>query len=315
MTDKIEVIVQKKTVVAHEVVDLILTTTDGSTLPDAEPGAHVEIHLPAGIKHYSIHAHCRSTNTYSFGIGLSHPSKGGSEYIHHKLSQGDRLWISLPKNNFKLVDNATTYIFIAGGIGITPILSMVTWCEQNGKKWRLLYSVRERSRVAYASVIRDFQNADIHVDEEAGTFADLSSFIGEVGEGAHVYCCGPGPLMDAVQTVALKVLPSAQVHFELFSPPESVEHGQSNSFSIELASSGKIFEVPADSSILDVLEQNGYEVPYSCREGLCRTCETTVLEGEVDHRDYVLDDDERESNTVILPCVSRCLGKKLKLDI
>lgn len=315
--EKIEVYVKSKTIVAHEVVDVVLTTRDGTLLPDAEPGAHIDVYLPGGVKHYSVHKHCRIDNTYSLGIGLNNPSRGGSEYIHGKLAEGDQLAISKPKNNFKLLDDADLYLFVAGGIGITPIISMIRWCLSNNKAWRLLYTVRERERAAYANELADLPAATLHVTDEVGHFADVGSFLGAKAGSTRLYCCGPGPLMEAVRVAAEGRLDKDHVHFELFAPPVESQEGQASasSFTLEISSTGDTFEVPADKSILDVLEQNGIEIPFSCREGLCRTCETVVLEGVVDHRDYVLDDQERESNTVILPCVSRCKGKKLKLEI
>ncbi|MEP9317750.1 PDR/VanB family oxidoreductase [Pseudomonas sp. LABIM340] len=302
----------------ESILDLQLVAESGQQLPASEPGAHIDIRLPNGlIRQYSIHLYDPSIGSYSLGIGLSEISRGGSSFIHRQLQAGDSLEISAPRNNFPLNPDAKKYLFIAGGIGITPILSMIRWCDSIGKPWQLLYCVRSRSRAAYIEHLPRGGDLFLHADDEKLGHPDLESFISQAGQSDHIYCCGPSPLMDAVRGVSQRYLPSSQVHFELFSVPTSsdTEKGPDNSFVVELAQSQMELTVPADKSILDVLEEAGIMAPFSCREGLCRTCECRVLEGEVDHRDYVLSDEERDSNSVILQCVSRAKSAKLVLDI
>ncbi|MCG4454931.1 PDR/VanB family oxidoreductase [Pseudomonas sp. MMS21-TM103] len=303
---------------AHAVLDIQLVADDGQPLPEAQAGSHIDVRLPNGlIRQYSIHEYSFEAASYSIGVGLSEPSRGGSAFIHERLEVGDVLEIGAPRNNFPIEPGARSYLFIAGGIGITPILSMIRWCAANSKPWALLYCVRSRARAAYIEYLPGGGKLVLHADDEQAGRPDLQTFLRQACADDQVYCCGPALLMDAVGNVAQGYLPSAQVHFELFSAPESSaqQDGPNKSFIVELAQSGFELTVPADSSLLDVLEAAGILVPYSCREGLCRTCECEVLEGEVDHRDYVLSDAERASNKVMLQCVSRAKSEKLVLDL
>lgn len=303
---------------ARSVLDIQLVADSGQPLPEAQAGSHIDIRLPNGlIRQYSVHQYDRSLGSYSIGIGLSEPSRGGSAFMHERLKVGDVLEIGLPRNNFPIAPGARSYLFIAGGIGITPILSMIRWCDANGKPWALLYCVRSRARAAYVEYLPSSGALELHVDDERAGHPDLQAFIRNACAEDHLYCCGPTPLMIAVRDVALGYLPSDQLHFELFNVPDpsATQDGQNKSFVVELAQSGLELTVPAESSLLEALEEAGVMVPFSCREGLCRTCECRVLEGEVDHRDYVLSDSERASNKVMLQCVSRAKSERLVLDL
>ena len=303
---------------ADAIMDIRLLALDGQPLPVADAGSHIDVRLPNGlIRQYSVHRYDPSDGSYSIGVGLSEPSRGGSAFIHAYLRVGDMLEVSAVRNNFPLERNAGTYLFIAGGIGITPILSMIRWCDANDKLWQLLYCVRSRSRAAYIEHLPRGGKLVFHTDDENAGRPDLQAFIRQASSTDQLYCCGPAPLMNAVRDVAQAYLPSDQVHFELFSAPQlgAPEKQQNNSFVVELARSGMEVTVPANTSLLDALEGAGIMVPYSCREGLCRTCECRVLAGEIDHRDYVLSDEERASNAVILQCVSRAKSSRLVLDI
>lgn len=303
---------------ADAIMDVRLLALGGQPLPVADAGSHIDVRLPNGlIRQYSVHRYDPSDGSYSIGVGLSEPSRGGSAFIHARLRVGDVLEISAVRNNFPLERNASTYLFIAGGIGITPILSMIRWCDANDKPWQLLYCVRSRSRAAYIEHLPRSGKLVFHSDDENAGRPDLLAFIRQASSTDHLYCCGPAPLMNAVRHVAQGYLPSGQVHFELFSAPQSsaAEKQQNNIFVVELARSGMELTVPADTSLLDTLEKAGIMVPFSCREGLCRTCECRVFAGEIDHRDYVLSDEERASNAVILQCVSRAKSSRLVLDI
>ncbi|MDR7283547.1 vanillate O-demethylase ferredoxin subunit [Pseudomonas corrugata] len=303
---------------ADAIMDIRLLALDGQPLPVADAGSHIDVRLPNGlIRQYSVHRYDPSGGSYSIGVGLSEPSRGGSAFIHAYLRVGDMLEVSAVRNNFPLERNAGTYLFIAGGIGITPILSMIRWCDANDKPWQLLYCVRSRSRAAYIEHLPRGGKLVFHTDDENAGRPDLQAFIRQANSTDQLYCCGPAPLMNAVRDVAQAYLPSDKVHFELFSAPQlsAPEKQQNNSFVVELARSGMEVTVPANTSLLDALEGAGIMVPYSCREGLCRTCECRVLAGEIDHRDYVLSDEERASNAVILQCVSRAKTSRLVLDI
>lgn len=290
-------------------------------LPAFEPGAHVDVAFPNGLtRQYSIASAAADTGRYCLGIGLAPASRGGSRYAHERLRLGDRLQVGMPRSLFRLETSATGHLFIAGGIGVTPILSMIRWCLAQGRDWRLLYSVRSRRCAGYLD--RLASHADrvlLHADDEhGGKRADLAAALRGMPAGWHVYCCGPGPMMDAVSDCARDAgIDARAVHFERFgAEPEPERHaGPEAAFAVSLLRHGGRFTVPAGASILSVLEENGLCLPSSCREGLCRSCEVPLVSGTADHRDYVLSDDERAANQSILICVSRAHGGELVLDI
>lgn len=293
----------------------------GAPLPAFEPGAHLEIQLPNGlVRHYSISNDCRERDRYVVGIGRSPNSRGGSEFVHRELRCGMRLQTSAPRNHFRLDPGAERYLFVAGGIGITPIMSMVQWCIAQQRPWRLVYAARSPQRAAFHdSLSAHGQAVRFHFDTQCGGAAlDVRQALADVRAGEHVYCCGPGALMDAVQAHGSH-LPSGSLHFEYFAAPAPAPGaepaGTAGAFEVELRRRGLRLQVPPDKSILDVLEAHGLGVPCSCREGLCRTCETTVLEGEIEHLDYVLSQAERDAGRSMVICVSRARSERLVLDL
>ena len=220
-----------------------------------------------------------------------------------------------PRNHFALDPGAGSYRFIAGGIGITPMLSMIRWCEAHQKRWQLVYAARSRQRAAFYETLCQFgDRVHFHFDDERGGPLDGSEMIGTAGENEHIYCCGPEPLMKAVQAAATP-LHAGRLHFEWFSAAARDEPHDNEGFWVDLTRSGKSIFVGPSMSILDALEQNGHEVPFSCREGLCGTCETTVCDGEPDHRDFMFSDAERVSRRSIILCVSRSKSARLGLDL
>jgi ferredoxin-NADP reductase len=209
--------------IAAGVVELELKTSDGSTLPAFEPGAHIDVHLGGGlVRQYSLANFQPAPDSYTIAIGLADASRGGSRYMHDSVAVGDELQIGLPRNSFPLDPEAAGYAFIAGGIGITPILSMVRWCEMARKPWRLLYAARNRQRAAYVEelVALGGDRVRLHFDDEAGHVADLAGFLGRLRRDEHVYCCGPEPLMQVVATQTA-AHPADRVRFERFSAPRS----------------------------------------------------------------------------------------------
>ncbi|HEY9274189.1 PDR/VanB family oxidoreductase [Achromobacter sp.] len=304
---------------ASGVLGLHLRSPDGAMLPAFEAGAHVDVALGNGLlRQYSLCGDPAELGVYRLGIGLAAGSRGGSRYVHEQLREGDLVDIGEPRQLFGLHAQAGAHVFIAGGIGITPILSMIHACVRRGEPWRLLYCVRDRDAAAYlAELVLHGERVDLHVDsEQGGARCDLDAYLAARQEpGLHVYCCGPAPLMDAVAAACKRRGISApRVHFERFAvaPPAEAEAGAA--FRIKLVRSGGCHEVPPDKSVLDVLEAAGVAWPHSCREGLCRSCEAGVLSGEVDHRDYVLSDEERAANRSMMVCVSRGCGT-LELDV
>ncbi len=302
---------------ARDVMVLELRNPDGGALPPFTPGAHLEVYLSNGlIRHYSLCNDPAERNRYCIGVGLARDSRGGSKFVHHTLRVGTKLEVSAPRNNFPMELAAEQCVFIAGGIGITPIMAMIRACEATHKPWRLFYCARNRQRTAFYEDLRALAPGHIHFhfdDEQEGRFFDAAAALRDVPETAHLYTCGPGPLMKAVQAVAAG-RPQDRVHFEWFTAA-AVDVTADKVFTIVLKNSGTKYEVPPGRSILDVLEDNGAGVPYSCREGLCATCRTTVLAGEVDHRDSVLSAAEKASNKEMMICVSRAKSDVLELEL
>lgn len=304
---------------ARDVLRLELANPHGRELPAWEPGAHLVVHLPGGlVRHYSLAGDWRERHRYVLGVGRATGGRGGSDYVHGLLRQGMDLRCSEPVNNFRLVPGADRYLFIAGGIGITPIIAMVRWCVALGKPWRLAYAVRSRQRLAFYEELREYAGrVHFHCDDEAGGPLDMAALMADIEPGTEVYCCGPAPLMNAVQELGAG-LPADALHFEWFSAPAAnpdEAEQPAEGFEVQLQRSGRRFHVPPDQSILEVLEQNGIDHPYSCREGLCGTCETTVCEGELDHRDYVYSEAQREGQRTMMICVSRAKSPRLVLDL
>jgi tetrachlorobenzoquinone reductase len=314
-----EVVVSRLTHEAEGVLGVELRAAGGALLPAFTAGAHVDVHLPGGVcRQYSLTNGPLERDRYCLGVGLAQVSRGGSRHVHERLRVGDRLQVSAPRSLFGLDLQASGHVFIAGGIGITPILSMIEACELAGQPWRLLYCVRSRARAGYLWRLAEHRDCvQLHVDEERDCLPDVSGFLRSAPREAHVYCCGPAPLMDAVAREARAAgLSDAAVHFERFSAEGApANQAADGSFRVTLRRQGTSYVVPAGRSILETLEQHGFAHPCSCREGLCRTCETPLLAGEADHRDFVLSDEERAANSSIIPCVSRALSDELVLDL
>ena len=302
---------------ALDVMSLELRAVGGGELPPFEPGAHLDVHLPNGlVRQYSLTNDWRERDRYVIGVARVADSRGGSSFVHSSVRSGAQLTIRGPINNFALDPRAERFLFIAGGIGVTPIMAMVRWCVANGKPWRLIYAARSRQRAAFyeelCGLARD--SAQFHFDDECGQVLDVAQAVAGWNEGEWIYCCGPAPLMDSVKALTGH-LPAGTVRFEWFTTPESDEPQESNAFKVRLERSGVEFDIPENKSILEVLEENGIEHPFSCREGLCGTCLTNVLAGEPDHRDYVLSDEERESGKLMTICCSRSKSPQLTLDL
>lgn len=302
---------------AKGVMEIELRAADGGSLPPFEPGAHLEIRLPNGlVRHYSLCNNPSERHVYRLGVGLPVDSRGGARFMHESLRVGDRLRTSHPRNHFPLVTDASEYCFIAGGIGITPILAMIHHCADHGRRFRLFYCARSRQRAGfYEDVIRIAGSAaSFHFDDEnAGRYFDAGAALSEIGSGAHVYCCGPTPLMQAVESAG-QGRPADHMHFEWFAPKATEPKGE-REFHVLLRSTGQKVLIPAGVSVLDALERNGVLVPYSCREGLCATCRTGVISGIPDHRDSVLSVEEKALNQSMLICVSRAHGDAIELDL
>ncbi|NMG37311.1 2Fe-2S iron-sulfur cluster binding domain-containing protein [Azoarcus sp. TTM-91] len=320
--------VSEFTAEARDVVSIELRAPEGGPLPPFEPGAHLELQLPGGLRrHYSLCNDPRERERYLIAVGRAPASRGGSRHIHQQLRVGDVLTATALRNNFPLQAGAPHYRFIGGGIGITPLLAMIHACEARGAEWSLLYCVRSRSRAAFQEVLARWpQRVSWHADDEhAGRPLDLEAALAAPAEGEQLYCCGPDGLMQAVRKQAAAHATGwapEQLHFEWFSAPTEAPASMPaqaaagpRPFQLVLRQQGISLEVPAHLSILETLEANGLALPCACREGLCRTCETAVCAGEVEHRDYVLSEAERAAGKSMMICVSRARGEVLELDL
>lgn len=300
-----------------------LISPSGEALPPFSAGAHVLVHLPNGlVRQYSMCNDPGETHRYEIGVLRAPEGRGGSAFMHEGVKPGDLLTIDLPRNNFELKEDAATYILIAGGIGVTPLLAMAHRLNRLGKNYRLYYCTRAKEMTAYLERLSGTDFAErvtfVHDGGDPAKGLDVKALLKDVPADARLYCCGPTGLMNAVKAAASH-WPADRVHFEAFSadpaarPP--VSSGGDHSFEIELAHSGKVLTVPVEESILSVLRDNGINIPSACEEGICGTCIVNVLEGEPDHRDQILTDEEKESNTCITVCCSRSRSARLKLDL
>jgi len=313
---EMDVKVVRRAEVADGVVHLVLRHSFGVELPAWEPGAHVDLALDDGlVRQYSLCGDPADRSVFEIAVLREPESRGGSSYVHDKLVEGVRTRVRGPRNHFPL-DGAGSYLFIAGGIGITPILPMVRRVAASGASWRLVYGGRARSSMAFRDELteRFGDQVSIQPQDEVGLL-DLESVLGQVQDGTAVYCCGPEPLLHAVETHASH-WPSGSLHIERFSPKTRDESPVADGdFEVELASTGTVLRVPAGSSIVDVLEEAGVDIAVSCLEGICGTCETAVLDGAPDHRDSILTDDEKAQNDTMFVCVSRSCSERLRLDL
>ncbi|MCX4704919.1 PDR/VanB family oxidoreductase [Streptomyces sp. NBC_01373] len=305
-----ELVVDRREFAADGVLALTLRHPLGERLPDWEPGAHIDVVLGPDLeRQYSLCGDPGDRDAWRIAVLREPDGRGGSAHVHGQLGQGDKVRVRGPRNHFAL-RTAPRYRFVAGGIGITPILPMLAAAEAAGAEWTLLYGGRNRESMAFTEELGRYGDRVTIAPQDETGLLDLGSVLNDVPEGTLVYCCGPGPLLDAVEARS----PAGVLHVERFQAKEQVT-GENTEFEVELAQSGRTLTVPKDVSVLDAVRSAGVEVLFSCTEGTCGTCETDVLEGAPDHRDSVLTDEEREAGETMLICVSRCRGKRLVLDL
>jgi len=315
--DTIEVFVKSITYEAEDVISLDLRPIASGLLPAFTAGAHIELHLRNGLpRNYSLANSQDERHRYRVAIQKDRASRGGSRFIHEEVRAGDVLTISRPRNNFALVEDAPGSVIIAGGIGITPIWSMVQRLASLGFSWKLYYAARARRNAAFLDDIQALDRASnvrLHFDDEsAGALLDLDAVVRDAAPGTHFYCCGPLPMLAAFEQ-ATAALPADTVHVEYFSAKQPIV--ASGGFEVVLARSGRTVFVPENSTIVDALQAAGIEVAHSCLEGVCGTCETKVIEGIPDHRDVVLSAQERASNRTVMICCSGSRTSRLVLDL
>ena len=309
-TYEAELVVAESEFAADGVLALTLRHPLGEQLPLWEPGAHIDVVLGPGLeRQYSLCGDPADRTAWRIAVLREPDGRGGSAYVHEQLRQGDKVRARGPRNHFRL-EPAPRYRFVAGGIGITPLLPMLAAAEAAGAEWSLLYGGRTRNSIAFTEELSRYGDRVTVAPQDEVGLLDLPSVLDDVPEGTLVYCCGPGPLLDAVEARC----PGGILHLERFRPKVQ-EAGADSEFEVVLERSSKTVTVPVGVSVLDTVRAAGVEVLFSCTEGTCGTCETDVLDGTPDHRDSVLSEEERAAGETMLICVSRCLGKRLVLDL
>ncbi|WP_149184482.1 PDR/VanB family oxidoreductase [Streptomyces sp. TRM49041] len=318
-----DVLVHQAVWEAEGVLGLVLVDPHGKDLPEWEPGAHIDVTLPSGlIRQYSLCGDPRDRSRYRIGVLREPHGRGGSAEIHSTPLVGTTLRITGPRNRFALVD-ADHYVFIAGGVGITPILPMVreVAAREDSPTWSLLYGGRSLATMAYQDEIQEMSRGRATlIPEDRLGLPDLDEALQGLPAGAAVYCCGPEGLLRAVEDRCDRWLPEGALHLERFgaaeeSPAAGEEAGDTETFVVELRRTGCSLTVPPDRSVLSVVREAVPGIPSSCEEGYCGTCETTVLEGTPLHRDTLLTDEEREAGDTMMICVGRSRSGKLVLDL
>lgn len=318
---------------ATDVVILTLRHPTGRDLPAWQPGAHIDLLLGESLtRQYSLCGDPADRARWQIAVQRAPDGRGGSAYVHEALAKGAAVQVRGPRNRFALRP-AARYLFIAGGIGITPLVPMTAAAEAAGADWTLLYGGRTRASMAFAGQLADRYGPKVRlVPQDESGLLDLAPFLAAPTPNTPdslVYCCGPEPLLRAAEE-RCRAWPSGSLRTERFQPrtqprtdiagiagPETADGPQAKagSFELVLARSGLTLTVPPERSVLRTVEAAGVSVLYSCGEGTCGTCETDVIEGEVDHRDSVLTDEERELGESMMICVSRCHGRRLVLDL
>ncbi|MBF6174978.1 oxidoreductase [Nocardia blacklockiae] len=309
----IRVTIADRREIASDTVALTLRPTEVEQLPEWEPGAHVDLVLPSGrVRRYSLHGDPAEHAIYRIAVLNEPAARGGSTEIH-SLRPGMRVGIRGPRNTFPLID-APAYLFIAGGIGITPFLPMIDRLQRRGADWQLIYRGRSLTSMAFAAALRGRYPERVRLcPADTSARPDLDAVIAAAPRGVAVYCCGPETLLRAVETVAAQH-PDAIVRTERFAASDR-PHSDNAPFEAELRRSGVVVKVPADRTLLSVIQEVDPTVALSCEDGVCGSCATRVLAGLPDHRDDVLQAGERERADIIYPCVSRARGERIVLDV
>lgn len=290
----------------------------GENLPEFTAGSHIDVHVQSGvIRQYSLCNDPRDKNRYVIAILREEHGKGGSKHIHDHINEGDTLYVSKPRNFFALNSNASKHTFVAGGIGVTPLISMLQEAEHRGDAYHLHYFVRSPERAAFVDSLEASIQAgkvSVYYDSE-GSCPSLDALFSDFEVNEQLYYCGPTGFMDAMAR-ATEHWPAGTVKYELFTAPvadETAEQAVNTEFQVHLARSNKTYTVNANESIVDALAKHDVIIDISCTEGYCGTCMTRYLEGEPDHRDTVLDDSGRENYLMV--CCSRSKSDVLVLDI
>jgi ferredoxin-NADP reductase len=311
---ELALVVRKRTVIARDVMELVLSSPSGEDLPAWDAGSHVDFLLDEKlVRQYSLCGR-RARDEWRVAVLRERDGRGGSVYVHDRLAEGDVVRVRGPRNNFPLVPSPR-YLFIAGGIGITPIMPMLDAAEEAGAHWQLLYGGRARASMAYVAELESLYGDKVVIrpEDENGRL-DLGEWLGAPVNDVLVYCCGPESLLLAAQERCTRWKPDS-LRLERFAPSEVPDPGNHTSFEVELARTGVTVTVSPDESVLAAVERAGIRPPYSCEQGTCGTCETKVLSGRPQHLDSLLTDEEREEGKTMMICVSRAASSNLVLDL
>jgi ferredoxin-NADP reductase len=313
---ELDAVVADRRIAADGVVVLTLREAAGGPLPPWEPGAHVDLLLPGNgdgplVRQYSLCGDPTDRHAWQLGVLREPDGRGGSAHVHDALHPGSPVRVRGPRNHFPLLP-ARRYLFVAGGIGITPIRTMVAAAQAAGAEWELVYGGRTRTSMAFLDEL-PAARVSIRPQDETGLL-DLEGLLGVPRADTLVYCCGPEALLAAVEERCAS-WPAGSLRVERFTPKPVDDPVLAGSFEVELERSGLALTIPPGRSILDVVEEAGVSVLSSCSEGTCGTCETAVLAGEPDHRDSVLTDEEQAANDCMMICVSRSRCPRLVLDL
>jgi ferredoxin-NADP reductase len=310
-----DLVVRDARTIAVDVVVLTLADPSGDELPAWTPGAHIDLILGDELtRQYSLCSSPSTPDVWRVGVLRAPDSRGGSELVHSALTSGSTVRVRGPRNHFPLVASQR-YLFLAGGIGITPILPMIAEAEAAGADWRLFFGGRERASMAFVDELAQYGDRVTIVPQDEMGVLDLESVLGTPEPDTLVYCCGPEGLLSAVEKFC-ENWPAGALHLERFSAkPQEPAAEADSSFELVLERSGLTLQVPPDKSVLDVIRAAGVSVLASCLEGVCGTCETEVIDGDVDHRDSVLNEEEQAANEFMMVCVSRCHSPRLTLDL
>jgi ferredoxin-NADP reductase len=312
-----ELVITRIDTVAKGILRLTLARQDGDDLPLWEPGAHVDLVFRANgaeyVRQYSLCGPIDDRRSWQVAVLHAPNGRGGSAHIHTVFAEGDTLQVAGPRNNFPLAP-APSYLFIAGGIGITPIIPMLVEVSAANADWRLVYCGRSSETMAFIDEVVALGGDKVLVHEsDARGLLNLTELIGEADSESVIYCCGPESMLNAVdESCALWV--EGRVHVERFTRREDGPADSGSAFEVEFSRSGLVATVPVGRSILDIAEELGVVIDSSCQEGVCGSCETKVLSGTPCHRDSVLSAKERAAGQTIMVCVSRSCSSRLILD-
>lgn len=312
--------VARKVIEAEDICSFELVAADGRLLPAFSAGSHIDVHLPDGlVRQYSLCNDAAETHRYLIAVLKDPASRGGSRAMHERVREGDELIISPPRNHFALAHEARHHLLLAGGIGITPLLCMAERLAATGAAFTMHYCTRSRARTAFASRIAASAFAAQvqfhHDDGPPEQQFQLEAVLAGADEHTHLYVCGPQGFMDAVLGAArARGWPESRLHYEFFSA-EPVSTEGDRPFEVVLASSGRVVPVAAGQTVVQALAACGVDVMVSCEQGVCGTCLTRVLEGEIDHRDVYLTPEEQAAGDQFTPCCSRAKSARLVLDL